>query len=136
MDAAKARQFYEESLNALYIQRNVGRLADFYTPNVVTHPAFPGQAPGLQGYELVLRAFLDTFSDITYRIESFSHEGDTFSCNLVMTGTHIGNFMGIPATGRKAEVVNNLRCRLENGKIAEYWSNVDTQALQRQLGAA
>ncbi|OJH37340.1 ester cyclase [Cystobacter ferrugineus] len=136
MDAAKARQFYEESLNTLYIQRNLGRLADFYAANVVTHPAFPGLPPGIQGFELMIRSFLDTFSDISFDIKSFTQEGDTFSCNLIMKAKHIGNFMGIPATGRTAEVVDNLRCRVENGKIVEYWSNVDTQSLQRQLGAA
>lgn len=136
MDSAKARQFYEECLSTLYTQRNLGRLGEFFAANIVTHPVYPGQTPGIQGFEQMTRAFLDTFSDIKYRIESFSLEGDTFSCHLVMTGTHIGNFMGIPATGRKAEIVDNLRCRLENGKIVEYRSNVDVQSLQRQLGAA
>ncbi|WP_257462180.1 ester cyclase [Archangium lipolyticum] len=136
MDAAKARQFYEDCLNTLYIQRNLGRLGDFFAANIISHPTFPGQVPGIQGFELITRAFLDTFSDISLRIESFSQEGDTFSCHLVMKATHVGNFMGIPATGRKVEVVDNLRYRLENGRIVEYWSNVDTQALQHQLSAA
>ncbi|ATB35777.1 hypothetical protein CYFUS_001191 [Cystobacter fuscus] len=136
MDAAKARQFYEDFLNTLYIQRNVGRLGDFIAANIVSHPVYPGQTPGIQGFEQMTRAFLDTFSDISFRVDGFSQEGETFSCQLVMKAKHIGTFMGIPATGRTAEVVDNLRYRLENGKIVEYWSNVDTQSLQRQLSAA
>ncbi|WNG14252.1 ester cyclase [Cystobacter fuscus] len=136
MDATKTRQFYEECLTALYIQRDTGRMAEFYAEDIVSHPSFPGQTPGLKGVEMTARYFLDTFADISFRIESFSQEGETFSCHLVTTGTHVGNFMGIPATGRKAEIVDKLRCRIKDGKIAEQWSNVDTESLQRQLGAA
>jgi len=47
--------------------------------------------------------------------------------------THVGEFNGVPATGRKVSWTENHIYRLENGKIAETWSEVSFHDLMAQL---
>lgn len=134
MDATQARTFYEECLNTLYLRRDLERMADFYAPGVTAHPSPPGLPPGIEGLKLMTQGWLMAFSDTRIRIESFTQEGDCISCQLVMTGTHTGPFLGVPATGRSVELVDRPRYRLENGRIVEFWHSPDIQTLMSQLG--
>jgi predicted ester cyclase len=49
-------------------------------------------------------------------------------------GTHHGDFMGIPPTGRTVAVPGLIVYRIANGKIAEHWIQMDNMALMQQLG--
>lgn len=135
MDDTRARQFHEY-LTTLYIRRDVERMADYYTADVISHPSPPGLPPGITGLQLMMRGFLSCFTDVQFRVESFTQEGDMLSCHLVTHGTHSGDYLGIAATGRRVEIVDHLSYRLENGRIAEFWSRADPQALLSQLGAS
>jgi predicted ester cyclase len=50
-------------------------------------------------------------------------------------GTHEGDFMGIPASGKKIEVSNFDFVRIENDQAVEHWGVIDTAALMEQIGA-
>ncbi|MCH7740897.1 MAG: ester cyclase, partial [Chloroflexi bacterium] len=53
----------------------------------------------------------------------------------LMTGTHMAEYAGIPATGRSVTSTGMAISRLERGRIAEEWINRDDLGLLRQLGA-
>jgi steroid delta-isomerase-like uncharacterized protein len=52
-----------------------------------------------------------------------------------LTGTHKGNFMGIPGTGRKIKVRGMQISRFENGKMVERWGSSDQLGILQQIGA-
>jgi len=60
--------------------------------------------------------------------------GDEVWALWVVRGTHRGDLMGIPATGRPLEVLEMGRWRIEDGRIADGWFMADELALVRQLG--
>jgi predicted ester cyclase len=61
-------------------------------------------------------------------------EGDKVADHLTSTGTHLGEFMGIPPTGRTVDFGEMAICRLAGGQIVSTWFQSDMLALMSQLG--
>jgi predicted ester cyclase len=68
-------------------------------------------------------------------IEDQIAEGDKVVTRLRGVGKHEGELIGIPPSGRDLDVKAVAIHRIENGKLAEHWSAVDSAALLQQLGA-
>jgi predicted ester cyclase len=67
-------------------------------------------------------------------ISAVRFEGDDIiEADLDISGTHMGEFMGIPATGRKIRFDVHARNRFVDGKMAERWDRVDFEDIKRQL---
>ena len=62
-------------------------------------------------------------------------EGDLVATHKTFTGTHDGEFFGLPATGKRATIRVMDFVRYEDGKIAEHWNVVDMAGLMAQLTA-
>jgi predicted ester cyclase len=58
---------------------------------------------------------------------------DIIEADLDISGTHMAEIMGIPATGRKIRFVVHSRGRYVDGKVAERWDQVDFEDIKRQL---
>ena len=54
---------------------------------------------------------------------------------MVLTGTHHGELVGIPPTGKSVEFGGTDIIRVEDGKVAEHWGTTDTMSLMQQIGA-
>ena len=67
-------------------------------------------------------------------IEDTIVEGDKVVTRVRATGTHQGDFMGIPATGNRIDVPLIDIARIRDGKIAEHWGVMDGAAMMQQLG--
>jgi steroid delta-isomerase-like uncharacterized protein len=68
-------------------------------------------------------------------VEEFSiAQADLVASRLTYTGTHEGEFLGIPATGEHVEITGNTFNRIENGKIVETWAETDFMSLLQQVG--
>jgi steroid delta-isomerase-like uncharacterized protein len=74
------------------------------------------------------------FPDFHHTIEVVFAEGDKTVFRATLTGTHKGNFMGIPATGKSVEYSAIGIARFSDGKIAEMWLEADFMGLFQQLG--
>ena len=62
-------------------------------------------------------------------------EGDKLAFRWLLSGTHEGEFMGVPATGRRVEAMGMDIVRVADGKIVEHWGEFDAMGLLRQIGA-
>jgi steroid delta-isomerase-like uncharacterized protein len=95
----------------------------------------PEFAKGRQGFKNFFTMFRGAFPDAKFNNELWVAQGDVVACYGTCIGTHTGNFMGIPATGKKINVTNADFCRFNNeGKITEHWGIFNTMALMQQLG--
>jgi steroid delta-isomerase-like uncharacterized protein len=81
-----------------------------------------------------MAAFTTGFPDARIAIESCVADGDTVATRWTLTGTHRGEFQGIPATGREVTFSGIEFNRVAAGKLAEHWSMFDNVALLRQIG--
>lgn len=82
-----------------------------------------------------IKMFEAAFPGYQLSLEDMIVEGDRAAVRSVMTGTHLGELMGIPATGKEVSVPVMLIYRVENGKIAEFWMNADNLRLLQQINA-
>jgi steroid delta-isomerase-like uncharacterized protein len=77
--------------------------------------------------------FRSAFPDLHAEIEDIFGSGDRVAVRLSMRGTHRGEYLGIPATGRPVSYVSHEFYRVEDGLIAEEWLCSDTASLLRQI---
>ena len=75
------------------------------------------------------------FPDYQTVIEDLVAEEDKVAARIKMTGTHTGDFMGIPATGTRVEFSGMYIVRIKEGRITEHWGEEDGVSLLTQLGA-
>ena len=88
-----------------------------------------GQEVWRQGFEMMRHAF----PDLQAHIEDIFAAQDKVAVRLRFRGTHSGEFLGIPATGRTIEYVSHEFYRIADGLIAEEWICSDTATLLGQL---
>jgi steroid delta-isomerase-like uncharacterized protein len=117
---------------------NNGDLAlvdEFYAPDYTIHdptaPDFPGGREAFKGYVTTLRTGLP---DIHFTVEDLIEQGDKVVWRFVARGTHQGNLLGIPPTGRPGTVSGIVISRFAGGKWTEDWVNWDTLGMLQQFG--
>jgi steroid delta-isomerase-like uncharacterized protein len=104
-------------------------------PNIVNHSRPPGSPDGAEGVRQIFDMFRTAFPDFRATVLDQVAEGDKVVTRKIFNGTHQGDFMGIPATGREIEIVVIDIVRLRDGRIAEHWGLFDQVGLMAQLGA-
>ena len=104
-------------------------------PDFVDHTNPPGMQHGLAGHKAIVALFRAAFPDRWWQIEDLIAGGDRVVARTTMTGTHRGDFFGIPAAGRPVTLTGVHIMRVADGRIAEHWGNNDDLGLLRQLGA-
>jgi steroid delta-isomerase-like uncharacterized protein len=88
---------------------------------------------GPADFELLFNAFAGAFPDIRIDIIETVSQGDKVCVRCVVEGTHTGEGIGIPPTGRKVSFGGMCIVRVENGKFVEVWNQYDFIALYNQL---
>ena len=134
-NAEIVRRFVDEVIT----RGNIEAAGEFAWEDVVEQVPLPGQAPGLEGLKDILRAMRAGFPDLVFAIEEQISEGDKVASRFEWTGTHRGEFLGIPATGRPVRVWGVVIDRLVEGrdgksKIKETRIIMDTMGMMIQLG--
>ena len=86
---------------------------------------------GFDQFETMIHS---AFSNMSHPIEEIVGEGDNIAVRLKMEGTHTGDFMGVPASGKHFSVEGTAFLRLAEGKVAELWGIFDQVGLQQQIG--
>lgn len=79
--------------------------------------------------------FWTAFPDLSAKIEDIVAEGDKVAIRVLNTGTHKGDFQGIPPTGKKVSFEGRDFMTLRDGKIVEQQAGVDMMELMQQIGA-
>ena len=107
---------------------------ELVTADYVDHEAPPGTPAGPEGANTVLRWLRGAFNDLSYEVTDAFGDGDRVAIRLITRGTHTGEFMGKPATGRPFEMEAIHIYRIEDGRVAEHWAKRDDVALANQIG--
>ena len=112
-----------------------GIFAEILDPDVVDHSRPAGIAAGAEGVRQQFDGFRQAFPDFAATVLQQVAEGDLVVTRKVFRGTHRGELMGIPPTGRAVEIHVIDIIRLQDGRIVEHWGVVDRLGLLQQLGA-
>lgn len=94
-----------------------------------------GLTPDKKGAIAMSQMFHKGFPDLTMRIEKVVVQGDSVAVRAIGTGTHKGEFMGIPPTNKRTETGILSIVTVRNGKVVEDITEFDGLGLLTQLGA-
>ncbi len=118
-----------EALN----QKTLAVFDELCATDIVVH-GIPTTTQGLEAFKQFLSMNFTAFPDLHYTIEDQLAEGDKSVVRYTLRGTHQGDFMGIPATGKQINVTGIIIVRFANEKAVEIWGNTDNLGMMQQLG--
>ena len=128
--AATVRRSYD-LLNA----GDVDRFGELLADDFVDHEEMPGLAPTKEGALEFFRMYLAAFPDLHMDPQDILTSGDKVVVRARITGTHQGEMMGMPATGKSIDVqlIDILRFG-DDGLAHEHWGVFDQMKMMQQLG--
>ena len=123
------RQVFE-----FYNQQEIEKVEKLFSPKHVFH--FPGAPPmDWNSHKPFIIGLSKAFSDLHFKVEDILAEGDKVAYRLTVTGTHKGEFQGIPPTNKKVSFTSTGISNIVDGKAAEDWVDADTMGLMQQIRA-
>jgi len=127
------------SIRRLYDLINAGDIEGFgrqVTEDFVEHEEVPGIPPTRAGVLQYFQALKEAFPDLNMVVEDVIASGDKAVARVLVTGTHKGEFMGMPATGKSVAVkLIDITRFGDDGRAREHWGVVDQLSMMQQLGA-
>lgn len=112
-------------------QGNLDALDDIVTTDYVLHP---NEVRGANGLKEMVQGYRDALSGLRVVIDHQFTDGDYVATRYTVTGTHDGDLMGIPPSGKDIAFTGITISRCEDGRIVEEWEITDTVALLSQIG--
>ncbi|MFC1413579.1 ester cyclase [Streptacidiphilus sp. N1-12] len=106
-----------------------------FEPDVLISTPLPIGATGTEALKEVFSRLLRAFPDLHIAVEDVIAEGDRVVSRNTVTGTHRGEYLGLPPTGKPVSYNEIFICRFAGDRVAETWGVVDVLAQLRQLGA-
>ena len=125
-----AKNLIEQGFN----QKDLKAFDSYYSSKLIDHNPVPGLPEGLEGRKMFASAFFAAFPDLHVHIDDMFTEGDKLVARWSGHGTHTGELMGIPPTGRQVSIRGTVIDRFENGQAVEIWEVIDQAGLMQQLG--
>jgi steroid delta-isomerase-like uncharacterized protein len=104
-------------------------------PDVVVHAPMGLATQGIDAEREVWRSVLAGVPDLRHEVKEAVVDGNTIAARVIVTGTHLGEFVGLPASGRRFEIDQTTFAHIRDGKMAEVREVADTASLLKQLGA-
>jgi steroid delta-isomerase-like uncharacterized protein len=130
---ATFRRFHD-ALNTGDVDLIAKTIDEVVAPDVLLHAPLPVGATGVQALKDVMTILHRAYPDLHLTIEDLIAEGDKVVGRNAITGTHRGEYLGLPPTGISVVYNEIFIFRFVEGRIAEIWGVVDLYAQMRQLG--
>ncbi|HZS15481.1 MAG TPA: ester cyclase [Candidatus Dormibacteraeota bacterium] len=123
------REMFEDVIN----NGNVDNLERYFHPDFVDHGPL-GDVVGLEAFRALVLTWRSAFPDVHCEVRNLFQEGDLVGWTVHTTGTHTGDGMGFPATGRRIDTVSANIGRARDGRAVEHWAEQGMLATLQQLG--
>jgi steroid delta-isomerase-like uncharacterized protein len=126
------------TMRSTYQRINAGDIDGFgklVADDFVEHEESSGFPPTKEGTLEFFRVILTAFPDMYMEVEDLLASGDKTVARVRLTGTHQGEFMSVPPTGKRADVqlIDIMRFN-DAGLVCEHWGVADMLSLMQQLG--
>jgi steroid delta-isomerase-like uncharacterized protein len=127
---ARIGEFIDRVLTA----GEIDATGDYFHGDVVEEVPFPGQGPGLAGLKETLTRIRRAFPDLQWSVEEQMAEDNKVLTRFLWSGTHRGEFLGVPAANRVVRVWGMVIDRFEGRKVKSTRILLDTLSMLQQLG--
>jgi steroid delta-isomerase-like uncharacterized protein len=128
------RRLFEEDLGEADAAKRAIVTEEIFAPDFYDATNPPGMQHGHEGHKAIVALFTGAFPDMRWTIDDLLADGDKVIAQTTMTGTHRGEFFGIPATNRQVTVNGIHILTLRDGKIVRHEGLNDDLSFMRQLG--
>jgi serine phosphatase RsbU (regulator of sigma subunit)/predicted ester cyclase len=118
---ALVRRYFEEG----WVKGNLAAVDEFMAPNYVEHLIPDGQFPGRESFKQLLAVYYIAFPDLKSVLHDILAQGDRVAFRWSVSGTHLGEWAGIPPTGLHMTAAGITIYRIAAGKAVEGWASID-----------
>jgi steroid delta-isomerase-like uncharacterized protein len=125
-----ARRFYDEVGAG-----NLDVIDELVADDFIDHEEFPGLEPNKEGVKRFFAMLRSAFPDLRMQVHQIVADEDLVAVRVTAAGTHQGDFMGIPPSGKRIDVQIFDMLRLRDGQAIEHWGVIDAMTMMQQLGA-
>ena len=126
------RRHYEDGVN----RGDLDIATECFAPEYVNHlPGEPEPQRGIEAWKAMFQSFRTGFPDMATKLETLICEDELVAVRHRWTGTHDGDYEGVPPTGTRVTFTGCDIYRVVDGKIVEEWSEYDELGILRQIGA-
>jgi predicted ester cyclase len=129
------RGFFEEAINTGDLSAFDRYCGENYVWHGGADPGGLGDVSGLDNFKDAVAMFFNGFPDLKVEILDMLVDGDKAAVRFRETGTHLGPFVGIAATGNVVSFAGMGIYRAEGGQLVEEWFVDDSRAIFEQIGA-
>ena len=127
----------EAFIQELFSKGDLDAVDRYLDPTFVNHdPPFPGAPPGPEGMRLAAETYRQALPDWRSEVDQLVAEGDLVVEVFTACGTHRGEILGVPGTGKRLELHGINVFRIHGERIIERWGQLDQLGLLQQLGLA
>ena len=130
------RRIFEDDFNQSDPTIPARVAAEIFSPDFYDATNPEGMKHGLDGHNATVSLFHASFPDMVWSVEDVVAEGDDVVARTLMSGTHTGEFFGIPPTGREVRVAGIHMLTLRDGKVILHQGVNDDLGMMQQLGVA
>ena len=134
MTSDENKKFMNSFIQEVINKKNLNVVNDLVSENFTEQVPFPGQEPGREGLKFALNSMFSGFPDMNWTVHEQIAEGEKVVTRFTWTGTHKGEFMGIPPTNKRVEVWGVVIDVVRNGLFSESRIIMDNIGLLQQLG--
>jgi predicted ester cyclase len=128
-------QRFHDATDSRDIDRIAKVIDELVSPDAVIHTPLPMEGTGPELLKDVFTRLLRAFPDLHITVDDLIEAGDKIVARQTVSGTHRGEYMGIPPTGLRVTYAEIFILRFAGGRLAESWGVVDVMSQMRQLGA-
>jgi steroid delta-isomerase-like uncharacterized protein len=126
---ALVREFFEEAWG----KGNVAAVDEFMAADYVEHPRPCTLPPGTEGLKQLIASYRAAFPDLKSTLEDIFAEGEMVAYRWSVSGTHLGDWLGIPPTGNHVTATGITLVRIVLGKVVESWTSIDLNPAEEEL---
>jgi steroid delta-isomerase-like uncharacterized protein len=126
---ALARKFFEEAWG----KGNMAVVDEFMAADYVEHPSPSTLPPGAEGLKQLIAAYRTAFPDLKTMLDDIFAEGDRVAFRWNVSGTHLGDWLGIPPTRNHVAANGITVFRISEEKVVESWTSIDLSPAEEEL---
>src|SRR5215210_7240456 len=126
---ALVREFFEEA----WVKGNVAAVDEFMAAEYVEHPRPSTLPPGTEGLKQLIAAYRTAFPDLMMSLDDIFAEGGRVAFRWSVSGTHLGDWLGVPPTGNHVTATGITVFRIAGEKVVESWTSIDLSPTEEEL---
>lgn len=134
MSTKENKALVERESDEMWNKGNLAVADEVFAADVILHGGLPGQPSSVEGVKQGVQLNRAAFPDFHVTIDDLIAEGDKVVSRWTMRGTHKGEMLGMPPTGKQVAMEGITIARIADGKIVEVWNSADQLSLMQQLG--